>query len=61
MIPTDELVKMLSNNIRESISIYKDRFSEYDEFKIDHKPHNDILQRRIEESKNIGKKKEGGC
>lgn len=62
MIPTDELVKMLDNKIkRESISIYKDRFSEYNEFKIDHKPYNDILQKRINESENIGKKREGGC
>ena len=37
MIRTDELSKMLNNDIeRESISIYKDKFSEYNMFRIDH-------------------------
>lgn len=40
MIPTDELVKMLNNEVeKESISIYKDKFSAYNEFRIDHMPY----------------------
>jgi hypothetical protein len=51
MIPTDELVKMLENILeRDSISIYKEKFSEYNDFMVDQKPYDFLLQRHINES-----------
>lgn len=52
MIPTDELEKTLNNEIeRESISIYKDKFSEYNMFRTDHIPYDKKFKLRLEKFK----------
>jgi hypothetical protein len=52
MIPTDELTNMLNNEVeKESISIYKDRFSQYNDFKVDHIPYDKKFKLILEKFK----------
>ncbi len=52
MIPTDELENMLNNDVeKESISIFKDKFSAYNEFRIDHVSYDKKFKKILEKFK----------